>query len=344
MLPPNPQPCAHTHLQLLPSPFASPAGFIRPDARKRLAATTASNRAPKSRSCAGDETTFPAPLVLPHDELNYDPDYPPQSFREWLHEGERNAITPDRKTLYIASIPEIDDSVAFMRGWTQPDASSSSSERDKEPQGREFGPPDVQEVVAYLRAFYHGLRVTYLPTPLRWTTWAPKPKSKRVKNPASAVPKYVALQYGESATRIRVRPSPDGVFPVQLNLNDILDAVLAILPADAYSVLLLVNHDLYESASDDFCCGRAYGGSRIAVVQSARYNPALDARSGIDTAHAWPMSHCRAYVDALCAVEGVEGGKPTKGEVARTGPMRLAVDAAAEGGVGRAAEEGVCSE
>ena len=102
------------------------------------------------------------------------------------------------------------------------------------------------------------------------------------------------------------------------------------LPEDAYAMCLLVDHDIYESEDDDFCCGRAYGGSRVAVVQSARYNPLLDVQEKIDREHMWPLSHCKIFIDTLCAVEDIQAMPPTKLQLAssRSGPMRAAVDAA----------------
>lgn len=134
----------------------------------------------------------------------------------------------------------------------------------------------------------------------------------------------------DRCTRIRVRPCPDGTFTAQLNLDDILDAAIEILPSDAYAMCLLTNHDIYETDDEDFCCGRAYGGSRVAVVQSARYNPSLDVRENIDRTHMWPMSHCKTFIDALCAVEDVAATPPSKlqRESSLAGPMRAAVDTA----------------
>jgi archaemetzincin len=108
-----------------------------------------------------------------------------------------------------------------------------------------------------------------------------------------------------------------------------LDTVISILPVDAYALVLLVDHDMYESEEDDFCCGRAYGGSRVAVVQTARYNPVLDVHEGIDRSHMWPMSHCKKFVDDLCAVEDVEVKQATKQQagLSKGGAMRAAVNA-----------------
>ncbi|EGZ13274.1 hypothetical protein PHYSODRAFT_513604, partial [Phytophthora sojae] len=113
------------------------------------------------------------------------------------------------------------------------------------------------------------------------------------------------------AVRIRARPSSDGLFGGQLNLEDLLDTAIALLPADAYALLLIVDHDLYEEEDIDFCCGRAYGGSRVAVVSSARYSPALDTVQGVEVEHAWPVSHCQAYVDT-CVRNADSGGGPSR--------------------------------
>lgn len=127
-----------------------------------------------------------------------------------------------------------------------------------------------------------------------------------------------------------MRVPPDGTFAAQLILDDIIDAAIEMLPNDAYALCLLIDHDMYESEDDDFCCGRAYGGSRVAVVQTARYQPSLDVCEGIDRTHMWPLSHCKDFVDGLCAVEDVVPEPPTREEAAlsRNGPMKAAVQAA----------------
>ncbi|KAJ0142867.1 hypothetical protein CTA2_1348 [Colletotrichum tanaceti] len=100
---------------------------------------------------------------------------------------------------------------------------------------------------------------------------------------------------------IRARPAPDGLARMQLNLCDLLDALRSALPGDAYAACLVVAQDLYEDEDDDFCCGRAFGGSRICVVSSFRYRPALDGLHGVEREHMWPASHCERFV-----VEAVE--------------------------------------
>ena len=68
--------------------------------------------------------------------------------------------------------------------------------------------------------------------------------------------KYIGLATGTEIIGIRTRPSKDGIFKGQLNLDDLLDTAISILPNDAYALLMLVEHDLFEDDEDDFCCGR----------------------------------------------------------------------------------------
>lgn len=127
---------------------------------------------------------------------------------------------------------------------------------------------------------------------------------------------------------MRARPASDSAFAAQLNLDDILDAAMEMLPADAYAIVLLVDHDIYESEDDDFCAGRAYGGSRVSFVQSAQYNSLLDGVNGIRRDHAWPASRCKKYIDSLCAVEEMvtKPATATQVRLSRSGPMRAAVN------------------
>lgn len=185
--------------------------------------------------------------------------------------------------------------------WAQPILAG----KDKATKGKvnvpdHIKPPDSDDIREYLGAFYHGIPVKKFEETLEFTAWKPGGKRRAKKDTASS---FIGLRCGLSCTRIRTRPCPDGTFAQQLNLDDILDAAIAALPDDAYALLFLVDHDLYEDEDDDFCCGRAYGGSRVAVVSSSRYNPTLLLRSGpdsIDLDHTWPASHCWSYVARLC--------------------------------------------
>jgi archaemetzincin len=317
--------CKHPILHLDPSPFAELAGYEQPDAATCAAAETISGRALKKGKVHSTET-FPAPLVLPHDDLNYDPDCEPQSTKEWLNAKTRNRLLPSggRDKLYVAQVPGISKEAEFMRDWVVPTGhEASKSAGEVEP-----SPPSADLFVEYLTAFYHNMPVHLFPEPLTWTTWGSNSKSTS-RYRSAALPKYVGLAHEDRCTRIRVRPTPDSAFPAQLNLDDILDMAISIIPTDAYALVILVDHDIYESEDDDFCCGRAYGGSRVAVVQTARYNPILDKGKGeqIDRSHMWPWSHCKTFVDELCAVEDVTAKPATKKqrESSKRGAMAAAV-------------------
>ncbi|KAI1362253.1 hypothetical protein F5Y08DRAFT_277826 [Xylaria arbuscula] len=325
--------CRHDNLILNCSPWAEEAGFNRPVAAKRLAATTSSGRNPyatKGRSATATKKitqevaerlapSFPGPLLLPFDDLNWDPDYPPQPFRSWLQEPERNKVTPKRQTLYVAAPPTVTSNVSFMNSWKQPMVATTNKLRGTES-------PPTDECLKFLSVFYHGLPVKFLPQQLSFVPWTEA--SQRTK--ASNNHCYVGLAYGELCTRIRTRETPDKKFRRQLNLSDILDAAISLLPDDAYSIVLLVDFDMYEDDEDDFCCGRAYGGSRVCAVSSARYHPALD-EANVDHEHMWPTSHCKIFTDRLCAVEGLQPREHTKSEYETSdSPLRQAVEAVSQ--------------
>ncbi|KAF8967028.1 hypothetical protein BDZ97DRAFT_1656732 [Flammula alnicola] len=289
------QACPHRALSVDSSIHASQTGFQRPNAHQRASATVTTSSKAKQEDVS--PSTFPAPLVLPGDDLSSDPTYPPQSLRQWVRLKERNAITPDKNVVYVAAPPEIDSEVEFMQAWTSPAPASKGV-------GAQVQNPEISDVVEYLTAYYHGISVKVLPPPrLKFTSWdsaAPASSKKSKPKVQKSAPRYVGLNTSSECVRIRTRACNDGLFVRQLNLDDLLDAAISILPEDAYALLLLVDHDLFESADDEFVCGRAYGGSRIAVISSARYNPTLDATQGIERDHAWPASHCEAYMQACC--------------------------------------------
>ena len=296
----TPPTCSHKHPRLDESPHAANAGFVRPPPLKRQAATTTSGRSGNGHAFAKHsrlEHLFPGPLVLPDDALAIDPKESPQSLRSWVSETHRNPVTSRRKTIYVAPTPKVDKGLhRTVGGWTVPSVLPA-------PLKGGCNPPDSELVRQYLEAFYHPLPVKMLPGEVRFVPWTGDKSDQPRKQH-----QYVGLQIGNSVTRITSRPSPDQVYPQQLNLNDILDAAIEALPEDAYAFVMLADHDLYEDEDDDFCCGRAYGGSRVAVVSSARYHPVLDEATGIEREHMWPFSHCEAYVRRLC--EDAEAADP----------------------------------
>ncbi|PKS10089.1 hypothetical protein jhhlp_003386 [Lomentospora prolificans] len=201
-------------------------------------------------------------------------------------------------------------------------------------------PPPSQDLREYLAAFYHGLPVKSLDKPLRWVPWAKG--DFETKKKAGKVPEYVGLATPSGAcTGVRCRENDferDGLGHVQLNLSDILDALIEMVPDDAHSVMMIVNHDLYEDEDDDFCAGRAFGGSRVAVVSTFRYNPGIDAsRDEVDYDHIWPATHCIEYLKAIYLQESGQKQKKSPGplfadnieSVDSPGAMPAAVRAAA---------------
>ncbi|EIM80328.1 uncharacterized protein STEHIDRAFT_68085, partial [Stereum hirsutum FP-91666 SS1] len=234
--------------------------------------------------------TFPGPVVL----LDDDPRYPPQSFRSWKRDKDRNEVTEARGVIYVAPPPEVKEEVGFVTGWTRPVGTGGQAQYNTTPH------PEMNDVVDYLAAFYHPVPIKLLPaSTLTFSAWIEDSKAKSRSKHTSQNPRYIALNTPTESIRIRTRLAPSSstdsgpgpLFPDPLNLDDLLDAALSILPSDAYAILCLVAHDIYESEDDDIACGRAYGASRIAVVSMARYDPGLDGAQGLNEIRPWPASH-----------------------------------------------------
>ncbi|EIW82624.1 hypothetical protein CONPUDRAFT_135964 [Coniophora puteana RWD-64-598 SS2] len=337
--------CSHSRMTAVPSPHAKSAGYTRASPTALLAASEPSGRVSRRSAQAGlasgrrrsepseeveseialpPAPTYPGPLVLPGDDLAEDPKYPTQSLRAWLRLKERNPITDEKRTVYVVSPPAIDSSVDDMEKWAVP-----TYVKRNQPQLNSWlgSQPLTEDIISYIRAFFTGLPVRRLESSLQFSRWDDNPKS------------YIGLECPTTSEviGIRHRADPTRLFPRQLNLNDLLDAALEILPDDAYCILLLMPYDLYEDDADDFCCGRAYGASRIAVISSARYNPALDASQDVNEAHAWPLSHCAEYVRSLCAPLAASKPRPKSSalvigceRVDSNTPLGAAIQAASE--------------
>lgn len=289
----GPVPGKHAHEDLVLD-FASGTDFTRLPLERRRAAATPSGRVPKDPPQCDDHTdtlSFPAPIVLPDDALDLEPDSARQSLRSWVQEKERNPVTPRRNVLYVASPPEVTDDVSPMRDWARPAVRGARA--------KDAIPPLTEDIRAYLAAFYHGLEVRAFDRRFRWMSW----DGNEVKGKAWK-PNYVGLASDDSCVRVHCRENGagDGLLHRQLDLNDILEGLMEVVPEDAYAIILVVNHDIYEDEDDDFCAGRAFGGSRIAVVSTFRYNPAIEGLFGtLDPTHIWPASHCEDYVSSLHA-------------------------------------------
>ena len=331
----GPPTCSHKDLQLEPSAYAKEAGFEWLPAASRVAAETKSGRkAPRDRSnnASTDQlpdaqlATFPGPLVLPWHALGYDPEPDLQSFKSWYLEKVRNKPTKSRKNLYVLAVPEITKEVDFMHGWARP-LNVADNRMTCATAGLET--EMSKGIVDYVAAFYHGFPTKMFPNRLRFVPWV-KGSGKTNRSKKTTQQQYVGLATADdNTTRIRARVSPDSVFSHQLNLGDILDAAIAMLPDDAYAIVLLMDHDLYEDEEDDFCCGRAYGSSRVSVVSTARYRPELDQHTEIDTNHMWPTSHCKSYAAKLCAEQDIHNAT-RKVPFKKTSPMGAAVAAASQ--------------
>jgi len=200
--------CNHSRISCESSTYASKAGYRRPTLQQRQAATTTQGRIKKGLESVDDQ--FPAPLILPGDELAIDPSCPPQSLRSWTQGKHRNEVTAERRTIYVAAPPHIGSAVSFMKAWTKPDLASGSV----------LGPPDISDLVDYLSAFYHGLPVKQLPpSTLSFAPWETTEKLKR-KRTKIMEPSFVGLNTTTSCVRIRSRAPKDGLFLGQLNLNE----------------------------------------------------------------------------------------------------------------------------
>jgi archaemetzincin len=221
--------------------------------------------------------------------------------RSWIRESSRNKVTPERKTIYLAAPPDMDPEVHYMSKWIIPKKKSAPMI---------VGRPKIQEVLSYLQAFYYGLPVKLLPESVfRFTTVESNEEGYELGLETNSPAGIIGIQ---------TRATHNADFTHQLNLNDLLDAAIAALPEDAYALLMLVEHDIYEDDEDDFACGRAYGGSRIAVVSTARYNPALDRQAGIEREHGWPASHCKTYLQTCYEKTGKGNGGQKKKKTQKT--------------------------
>ncbi|KAL8789656.1 MAG: hypothetical protein Q9213_001092 [Squamulea squamosa] len=291
--------CKHDSLSSRSSPYATRSGY-----KQSLHKPSATKR---KRDHDETNILFPAPLVLPGDELAIDPKYPAQGVRSWQRGKDRNVVTPERNIIYVAAPPGIDEGAEIVNSWTLPNSPRQQKHTNATKTSLPSpSPPAIEDVISYLSAFYHPLPIKPYPIPLTFTTWddIPPPPRSHASRKRQRKHSAMALRTDSSKTQIRTRsPSPDTLFPTQLNLNDLIDVAIDILPSDSYALLLLVSHDLYEDDDDVFVCGRAYGGSRVAVISTARYNPELDDTQGVDRKHAWPASHCVEYIDAICGTK-----------------------------------------
>ncbi|KAL7944002.1 hypothetical protein V8C42DRAFT_327482 [Trichoderma barbatum] len=323
--------CKHSHLYLDVSPHASKVGFKRATERQRILAATKDGRFTQklnlltTKELFEDGMTFPGPLILPDDDLAEDPEWPPQDFREWRGEEERNPVTRERKTVYIVPSPLITQEVSRMQTWSVCSPQNVTNKLDMQV----AEPPKMQDILEYLSAFFYGMDVKLFNKPFQWQKWD-KYTGTILKSPNTE--RRIGLRTpSKELFGIRCRASPDGVSPMQVNLDDVMDALVENIPSGAHSVMMLLDMDMYEGDDDIFTAGRAYGGSRIAAVSLFRDHPLCAPQ---DDSHAWPASHCAAYIDQLCLEALTPFNKQTRRQPSQPqrrdggGPVHVAIEAA----------------
>ncbi|KAI1816495.1 hypothetical protein GGS20DRAFT_537848 [Poronia punctata] len=233
--------------------------------------------------------TFPGPLLLPNDELNWDPEYPPQSFRSWLLTTKtRNKVTAERRSIYVVAQPTI--VAPFMRGWEKPTKTGGGDDDDDDDDDGGLKPRPLSASDAaseYIAAFYHGLPVRRFPGELHFTPWEEERKAKaKGDGGSSSSSEFIGLAlYGEEETcarRIRTRTCPDGRTILGNRLTSTTSSTSQSIscPRTRTRSSCSWTTTSTRTRTTTFCCGRAYGGSRVCVVSSATYDPGLDARAG----------------------------------------------------------------
>ncbi|KAL2026922.1 hypothetical protein VTO58DRAFT_111013 [Aureobasidium pullulans] len=134
--------CKHEKQMLQPSRAAQHTGYRR------------SNRLERAKAAGVvdvslfEDADFPGPLVLPNDEIDLDPDYPPQSFSDWQKLITPKSLPFKRKKVYLVPPP----------AWTEKASFSYRNEWHH----RHLLPPGSESIVEYLAAFYQGFEVLQL--------------------------------------------------------------------------------------------------------------------------------------------------------------------------------------
>lgn len=258
----KPKICQHDFLRFEPSPNAERVGFPSMSTVQLAAAAKFGTKEERPKLSDALSSTFPSPLVLPDDALAADEDeWEGQTVDEWRPAQYRNKVTNARRVLYLAAPPtcsvEVSDDV---EAWARPLGHKANAAEAV----------DVRDVAEYLRAFYHGMEVRLLSDDLQFVRWdEPTVKrSKKARNDGRAdrASKVSMIGLATSAEVIGIRTRDcqyDKQFRRQINLTDLLDVAIAVVPKDAYALVMLVNHDLYEDDDDDFACGRGKPDLRI---------------------------------------------------------------------------------
>ena len=200
-------------------------------------------------------------------------DAAPQSFAEFCADENRNQASASRRTIVVVPMGYSESALALA------------------PHGGVLL-PSPSAVAAYLTAFT-GLASRVAPE-MRIVPWTSGGSTagraiarvggrRRTSSDASStLPRFCAVETSVSSIRVRMRRDPDREFSRQLEVSDLLDALVEDMAADAYTMLGLTPFDIHESGA--LLGGRAYVGSRIAVISLARYHPDL-----ADVVEDWPL-------------------------------------------------------
>lgn len=113
--------CAHPALRTISSPLANEVNYKSRNLQQLFTASTGSRKRADSAN-TNYLSLHPSPLILPDDELAHDPNYPDQSFAAWKIEKDRNAVTSERTTVYIAEYPGAELMMGkLVKSWSRPD-------------------------------------------------------------------------------------------------------------------------------------------------------------------------------------------------------------------------------
>ncbi|KAG5749313.1 hypothetical protein H9Q69_013350 [Fusarium xylarioides] len=299
--------CNHQTVYVNCSSAAADAGFVRPSPEERTLAMSKTGRLARGTYLAredavDDEHTFPGPLVLPQDHITENPSEQGQSCKDWFAmqtTQQRCEAISTRNRIYLYNPPSLKHLSEEMQSWMNPIL----------PQGIAPGPErwtwtlkEYRQLIVYLRAFFTTMHISQCS--LGTTHFVPIQGRKRVHfadAPKTSVVGFTVSEDGE-AFEIRHRPSPDGLSRMQLNVSDLKTALLQNKAQAAHSVVMVVNHDLYEDEEEEYITERVWVADGVAIISAFRHNPSFDGLADIDGVHRWPASHCQAYVDQRLTV------------------------------------------
>ncbi|CCT63748.1 uncharacterized protein FFB20_15144 [Fusarium fujikuroi] len=306
--------CDHQAVYVNCSSAAANAGFVRPSPEQRTLAMSKTSRLARGVYLAKedpmhDEQTFPGPLVLPGDHLAEHPKEQGQPCKDWFASEptqKRFQEISTRKKMYVFGPPSVKRLPEEMRSWASPVL----------PPG--FPPcPDrwtwtlkqYKQLIIYLRAFFTTMPISQFAHTAHFELIKGRRRVHFEDTPQTSVIGFRGKD-GRDTFEVRHRPSPDGLSKMQLNVSDLRTALAEIKAEPAHSVVMVLNHDLYEEEEGSYITERVWVEDGVAIVSTFRRNPCFDRMTGIDRLHRWPASHCQSYVDTRNHLSFKAFGKP----------------------------------